>query len=301
MTTPKNHQPDELNAESGAEFNTALDIVFEHRNKAYGAYFLRKSYPKVLRTATFAGILFFGLATSAPLLQQYLIAQNDKETFINPELVNAPPPPPSAKTPPPPPPPPPPPEPPRQATIAFVAPKPVIDEEVKIDDPPPRMEDMQDVEIATTTQEGTKSTNEAIEEVIYQEVLSKEDEVKVEPVQKQETPEEPSDKDEDGIFKFVEQMPEFDGGHQAMLQYLGNNIQYPEIARRAGIEGPVSVQFIVDENGDISQATITRGIGGGCDEEALRVVNAMPRWRAGKQNGKPVKVRHNIQVRFKLR
>jgi len=107
--------------------------------------------------------------------------------------------------------------------------------------------------------------------------------------------------DAKGIWTFVEKQPEFPGGAAAMNEYLQNNIQYPETARTAGIEGPVFVQFVVREDGQIMDAVVVRGIGGGCDEEALRVVNAMPRWNPGSHKGKPIKVRYTVQVRFRLR
>lgn len=111
----------------------------------------------------------------------------------------------------------------------------------------------------------------------------------------------PDQTQEAEIFVLVEEMPQFPGGDQALLQYLADKIRYPAIARENKIEGLVVVQFVIDENGTISQAQILRGIGGGCDEEALRVIAAMPRWKPGKQRGIPVKVRFNLPVRFQLK
>jgi protein TonB len=279
-----------------------LEIIFADRNKEYGAYNLRKTYPKVIRNATIAGILFFGLAVGGPtLMTLFTKDKGDEKEDVTVKLENLPPPPPlDENKPPPPPPPPPPPEPPPQATIKFVPPKPVEDAKVIKEEPPPKLEEMKDVEIATETKEGVKTTSEKIEDVVYEEPPKVEEKIKVEePVKKEEPPEEKEP--ENKVFEFAEQTPEFPGGTAAMLGFLQENIQYPEIARRAGIEGPVYVQFIVSETGSISNAVVTRGIGGGCDEEALRVVNSMPKWRPGKQNGQPVKVKHTIQVRFKLR
>lgn len=100
-----------------------------------------------------------------------------------------------------------------------------------------------------------------------------------------------------GAFTFVDQMPEFIGDVRA---YLSNNILYPANARREGIEGRVVVRFVVRADGSITNAQLQRGIGGGCDEEALRVVRAMPKWKPGKQNGKPVDVWFNLPILFKL-
>lgn len=105
---------------------------------------------------------------------------------------------------------------------------------------------------------------------------------------------------EDKIWEVVEQAPEFPGGINALYQWLSKYIVYPEFARTVKIEGIVYVSFVVNESGAISDAKIERGIGGGCDEEVLRVINAMPLWKAGVQANKKVKVRYNIPVKFKL-
>ena len=97
---------------------------------------------------------------------------------------------------------------------------------------------------------------------------------------------------------YVEQMPQFAGDMNA---YIGGELKYPEVARSNGIQGRVVVQFVVNEDGAVTDALVMRGIGGGCDEEALRVVNAMPHWKPGRQNGKPVKVLFTLPLRFELR
>ncbi len=106
---------------------------------------------------------------------------------------------------------------------------------------------------------------------------------------------------EEEIFTIVEQMPGFPGGDEALFKYLGKNIQYPQLAADAGITGMVYVTFVVDKDGSVKDARILKGIGGGCDEEALRVVKSMPKWQPGKQRGKSVKVQYNLPVRFTLR
>lgn len=95
--------------------------------------------------------------------------------------------------------------------------------------------------------------------------------------------------------------PEFPGGPDAMHAYLGDQIRYPSMARNANIQGTVWIEFLVDKNGNIVNAKIIRGIGGGCDREALRVVESMPRWKPGKQRGIPVVVRYRLPIKFKLR
>lgn len=107
--------------------------------------------------------------------------------------------------------------------------------------------------------------------------------------------------DEPEIFMIVEQMPEFPGGEAALHSYLQKNIKYPPVARENGISGTVYVNFVVTETGAITDIKILRGIGGGCDEEAVRVIKAMPSWKPGKQRGKAVKVSFNCPINFKLR
>ncbi len=111
-----------------------------------------------------------------------------------------------------------------------------------------------------------------------------------------EEPEEEVEEEEEEIFVVVEQMPELIGG----IETLQREIRYPELARNAGVNGRVFVQFIVDEKGNVVQPIVLRGIGGGCDEEALRVIK-LAKFTPGRQRGKPVKVRYVIPIVFKLR
>jgi protein TonB len=105
---------------------------------------------------------------------------------------------------------------------------------------------------------------------------------------------------EQEIFTVVEDQPSFPGGESARMQYLQKNIEYPQMARESGIEGTVFVTFVVETDGTVTQVRILRGIGGGCDEEALRVVRNMPKWNPGKQRGRSVRVQFNMPIRFKL-
>ncbi len=107
--------------------------------------------------------------------------------------------------------------------------------------------------------------------------------------------------EEPEIFTIVEEMPSFPGGEEALFKYLGSNIKYPAMARDAGIQGIVYVTFVVKEDGKISDVRVLRGVGGGCDEEAIRVVEKMPAWKPGKQRGKSVRVQYNLPIRFTLR
>jgi TonB family protein len=102
------------------------------------------------------------------------------------------------------------------------------------------------------------------------------------------------------VYEFVEQMPEFPGGDAAMKNYLQANIKYPELAKESGIQGKVFCNFVVDKEGNVTNVKVLRGIGYGCDQEALRVIKAMPTWTPGKQNGRNVNVHYNLPVFFKL-
>lgn len=105
----------------------------------------------------------------------------------------------------------------------------------------------------------------------------------------------------DTIYNVVEEMPVFPGGTEALMQFIGENIQYPELAKIKNIEGKVFVNFIVEADGKVSNAKVLRGIGHGCDEEALRVISSMPDWQAGKQGGQAVRTSFNIPIRFALK
>jgi protein TonB len=137
--------------------------------------------------------------------------------------------------------------------------------------------------------------DEVVEEVEQLDQEIKED-TKVEKVERQE-----EEVEEEQIFTIVEEMPSFPGGEAELFKYLGKNIKYPEMANSAGISGVVYVTFVVDKDGKIKDVKVLRGIGGGCDEEAVRVVKNMPAWKPGKQRGKSVTVQYNLPIRFTLR
>ena len=98
----------------------------------------------------------------------------------------------------------------------------------------------------------------------------------------------------------MEQNPEFVGGQAKMYQYLGENIKYPAAAQRANISGRVFVKFVVEDDGSIGDVKVMKGIGFGCDEEAVRVVKSMPKWKPGVQNGKNVRVYYNMPIVYRL-
>lgn len=259
------------------------DIIFESRNKSYGAYALRQSYGKRMKRGIIGGMAIFSLMVSSPLIATRLAStQVDLDNHViemPPVEVDKP------KTdivPPPPPPPPPPPV--KIATIRFLPP--VVTNEAETEPPMPNPADIT-VNVANQTQEG--ENREAFVPAVIAPVAPPIDEpVAAKPV-------------EDNTIKlFVEQVPEFPNGQKALFKWLSDNVKYPPIARENGIEGTVYIGFVVWKDGTIQNVQVKRGIGGGCNEESLRVVNAMPTWKPGRQNGKAVNVAFTLPIKFKL-
>ena len=112
--------------------------------------------------------------------------------------------------------------------------------------------------------------------------------------------EEEEEEEEQQIFTVVENDPEFPGGMEALYKYLRQNIKYPQLARDNNITGRVYVTFVVERDGSIANPRVLKDIGGGCGQEAIRVVKSMPKWTPGKQRGKAVRVQFNLPVSFNL-
>lgn len=110
----------------------------------------------------------------------------------------------------------------------------------------------------------------------------------------------PAAYEEEVIFTVVEDMPEYPGGKDAFYAYIGNNIRYPVKAKENGTSGTVYITYVVEKDGSISNVSVLRGIGDGCDEEGVRVVKGMPNWKPGKQRGKAVRVQYNLPIKFNL-
>ncbi len=158
--------------------------------------------------------------------------------------------------------PPPPPPPIKQPQIIEIPDEEEIEEEIEID---------LDVEITEETE---------VEDIVFEE--------------------EPEEEEADKVFMIVEENASFPGGMGEWNKYLQKNLDYPRQAKRMGIEGAVYLAFTVDKQGAISDIEVTRSIGGGCDEEAIRVLKESPRWTPGKQRGNPVKSRMNFRIIFRL-
>ncbi len=147
--------------------------------------------------------------------------------------------------------------------------------------PPPKLEILDDEEIIEEEPE--------IEEVEIEEQV----EIEMPDIEEEET-------GEAEIFLVVEESPQYPGGVEELYKYIGRNIRYPNIARENGVEGKVYINFVVEPTGAVSNVKVLRGIGAGCDEEAVRVVKSLPKWKPGKQRGKPVRVSYNLPITFKL-
>ena len=108
------------------------------------------------------------------------------------------------------------------------------------------------------------------------------------------------DENRPGVYIVVEQMPEFPGGDKEFHQFIADNVKYPAEAKEKGIRGIVYVNFIVEPDGSLSNIKVLKGVGGGCDEEAIRIVESMPKFKPGMQNGEAVRVSYTIPVIFRL-
>lgn len=254
------------------------DVVFEGRNKLYGAYLLRKSYNRNVMLAAGVSVVFFLLALATPRILEYFeqaeeVVPMEAKTVRYTDLA---PPPPIDKTVPPPPqvnvPPP------VKTVIKFLPPK-VTEQEVPEEEVMPTIEEIKANETGTENIEGDA------------EVVFDGPPVEVAGEGEGSAPE---------VFTIVEQMPEFEGGDGAMMKYIAKNLEYPKKAIRLNVEGTVMVSFVIERDGSIQEVTVMRGIGMGCDEEALRVISSMPTWKPGKQNGMAVRVRRIIPIKFKL-
>ena len=106
--------------------------------------------------------------------------------------------------------------------------------------------------------------------------------------------------DEGEVFQVVEQMPEFPGGMDKLIEYLSKNIKYPSIAQENNIQGRVIVEFVVNKDGSIVEPKVMRSVDTSLDNEAMRVIKSMPKWNPGKQRGKAVRVRYTVPVLFRL-
>lgn len=264
-----------------------LDIIFDGKNKSYGAYELRKTYNKRMVTALIvtAGIcllIFLGYFVSKALeknsdKKEMVVQDVQLEEVKQEEKKNEPPPPP---------PPPKPVEPPKVEMAKFTPPKIVKDEEVKEDEKPPEVEKLEDVKIGAKNQEGVK------DEGVVAPPVSDAGKGVVEAPKKVE-------EDWDKTFTKVEIESEYPGGSSAWARYLNKSLNYPSEAQEAEIQGTVVVQFIVDKEGNVSDVEAISGPKE-LQGEAVRVIKKSGKWTPAVQNGRQVKSYKKQPITFRL-
>jgi protein TonB len=248
------------------------DIVFEVRNKEYGAYRLRKKYNRNVLIATLAGVIIIATAIITPYLNAKAIESRTKRTErqveIKMENLDQP----TDVVAPPPPPPPPPQEAVQQATYV----PPVVVDSVKPEET---------VQLMTADDAVVEVQNEDVNLQVIEQVKEEVQEEEVEP--------EP--------FVVVEEMPMFPGGETALLQYIADHTEYPEIAKENNIQGRVIIRFCVTSKGGVAMVSILKGVDPELDAEAVRVVESLPAFKPGKQGGKPVPVWYSVPITFTLK
>ena len=174
----------------------------------------------------------------------------------------------------------------------------LFEEEVEIQQtsqetpPPPPPPQVQEVEVLNVVEDNVET--ESID-------INTEDDKETEVVIAAPVEAPVEEEEEEVVFVVVENMPEFPGGQQALFKYLSENVKYPVIAQENGIQGRVICQFVVNKDGAIVDIEVVRSSGdASLDKEAIRVIKSMPKWKAGKQRGKPVRVKYTLPVNFKL-
>ncbi|MCE3258426.1 MAG: TonB family protein [Bacteroidetes bacterium] len=249
------------------------DIVFEGRNQEYGAYELRRNYNTRV-TIIIGGMILFSLFLFGLKKFSDRPKVEEKQEILKNTVIDITPPPPVEDQPPPPPPPPPPP---MVEMVKFVPP--VIKDDAKEEEPQKTIEDVKDVNVGTKDQEGDKDI--------------------VAPPTEEKGSTEPAAPE---IFTIVEEQAEFPGGIGEMAKYIQKTLQYPPMAREAGISGKCFLKFVVNETGEISDVQVLKGVPGcsDCDKEAIRVVKSMPKWKAAKMTGRSVKCYFNLPISFKI-
>ena len=265
-----------------------VDLVFEGRNKAYGAYRLRKSTTKRNILAMVAVVILLIVAFIILTVKNFVDEQRAKVAMTQvAELTNYKQPEKKAEV--------------KQkkvevepervvervkSSIKFTAPVIKKDEEVKPDEELKTQDELMSTKTAIGTFD-VKGNDDANGEILKaKEVIAE--------------PEPPKHEEENKVFDIVEQQPLFPGGPAALMKYLSENTKYPVVAQENSVQGRVTVQFVVEKDGSISDVHVLRGVDPSLDKEAVRVVKSMPRWTPGKQNGITVRVNYRVPVLFRL-
>jgi protein TonB len=248
--------------------NEWLDIVFEGRNKSYGAYDLRKSDTKTTARALVLGAVIFSFLVSIPLLASLIPESSDDDMNMDKKIVTVKLPPkekPKENLPPPPPPPP------KVDQVKFV--KPVVAKAEEVVEEPPKIKEIVDKKLGAETIKGDPDA-----------------ELTVEPVGNGDVVEE-----DNSIYNTagIEVKPDFPGGMEKFYKFVGKNYQVPE---EEGLKGKVFVSFVVEKDGSLTDIKVIRDIGYGTGKEAIRVLKSCPRWNPGEQNGKKVRVLYSLPI-----
>jgi len=259
-----------------------LNVVFKGRNQAYGAYELRKENPKNTNKALLIAVAFFVFVLASPTIWNKIkgfIPKADQKVKVTDVVLLPPPPLDAAK-----PPPPPPKEPPKPKIDQVRFPPPVVkpDNEVREKDPPTEKQ----LEVADPGQKEQKG--DPNQEVRIDEPVGNADVKNV------------TEAVDNTVFSAVEINPEYPGGEAAFGKFLQKNIKYPAMAKENNISGKVYITFVVERDGSLTDIKIVRDPGSGLGDEAERVLKISPHWKAGIQNGKPVRVQYTVPVNFSL-
>ena len=292
-----------------------LDLVFESKNKTYGAYVLRRKHAAytaigfliscVLILGVF-GIYWWIEAKERESAARKGAIKVEHRKVVGYSQLEAPPPIESVREPD---------EIPSQPKVVkerkvaskkFLPPKVKPDEEVIEVEPLPTQEELKYAKPGKKTEEGDSLGAANLED--YEDAAIELDVAPTNPIQEQEVEQEPPPPkkeappapEEEKVFQYVEDMATFPGGSKALMQYIANNIRYPGIARDNSIQGTVVLKLIIEADGSISEVELLRGIGGGCDREAIRLVKNMPKWIPAQQNDRNVRVQVILPIRFKL-
>ena len=263
----------------------ALDIVFANRNRAYGAYQLRREYPTTLVRALGIALFLIGALVILPRILAAFSSRAMEDipgestkcfTDIEIEIKT---PPPVLNTPPPPP----------KASIAYTPPVVAPDEEAPEENPHDVQTVLEDPRnVGSQTVAGTNDEPPSLDPSGTGLGIV----------------ETPKPADDEPVEPFaVHKMPSFPGGESEMFKWIYKHMIYPEMARESGTEGPVVLTFVVGKDGNISDIAVVKTPAGGgiLGKEATRVVKTMPKWSPGEVNGNPVKVRFTLPVRFVLK
>ena len=260
-----------------------LDVVFYGRNKSYGAYDLRKNSSRTTGLALLIGGGLFVFFVSLPLIIRLFSSPTPPlEKFKEVEVILSPPPPINKEIIPSVPPPPAMASKPKVEQVKFPPPVVVPAAKVRNEEPPT----VDELKKANPGQKNIQADPNA--------------EIKIDEPAGESNAKVTEDNSLYTDYASLEVMPAFPGGMGALAKYLGKTIRYPALARENNISGRVFISFVVEKDGRLTDIKIVRGIGAGCDEEAVRVLKLAPAWKPGIQNGRPVRVTYTIPVFFQL-